>query len=65
MISVNIRRLRPDARIPSCGSAYAAGYDLYACLEGESLTIPPHMEISTEALCDGCSRSSTSLRLMA
>jgi len=42
MISVNIRRLRPGAQIPSSGSAYAAGYDLYACLEDESLTIPPH-----------------------
>ena len=42
MIPVSIRRLRPGAQIPTSGSAYAAGYDLYACLEGENLTIPPH-----------------------
>ena len=33
MIEVLIKRLKPNARIPSRGSEQAAGYDLYACLE--------------------------------
>ena len=32
----------PKAKIPTRGSEQAAGYDLYACLDGESLTIDPH-----------------------
>ena len=42
MLTVPIQRLRPSAKLPSSGSPQAAGYDLYACLEEESLTIPPH-----------------------
>ena len=41
-MKVLFRRLRPDAVIPTAGSRYAAGYDLYACLDSESVTIAPH-----------------------
>ena len=34
------QRLRPDAVIPSAGSAAAAGYDLHACLDAP-VVIPP------------------------
>ena len=39
-ICLQIKKLRPDARIPTCGSALSAGYDLYACLEGP-VTLAP------------------------
>ena len=31
--NVKFAKLRPDAKIPTRGSEYAAGYDLYACLQ--------------------------------
>lgn len=37
---VSVRLLRPDARIPTYGSADAAGADLYACLD-EPVTLLP------------------------
>ena len=36
-----LKKLNEKAVIPVRGSEYAAGYDLYACLE-ENVTIPPH-----------------------
>lgn len=36
---IRIKKLHPDATIPTYGSAEAAGADLYACLEQE-VTIP-------------------------
>ena len=33
-LTVKIKKLRENAKIPSFGSAFAAGADLYACLEG-------------------------------
>ncbi len=39
-ICLQIKKLRPGARVPSRGSALSAGYDLYACLD-ESVTIAP------------------------
>ena len=39
-ICLHVKKLRPGARVPTRGSAFAAGYDLYACLE-ESVTIAP------------------------
>ena len=36
-----VKKLRKDAKLPTRGSAQAAGYDLYACLDG-NLTIAPH-----------------------
>ncbi len=39
---IKIKKLRPEAQIPSSGSQYAAGYDLYACLPEGDVTIAPH-----------------------
>ena len=36
---IPVKKLHPAAVLPSSGSAYAAGYDLHACLEGP-VTIP-------------------------
>ena len=38
--NVNIKKLNPNATIPTYGSEYAAGADLYACIE-ETITIAP------------------------
>ena len=42
MIKINIKKLRPEAILPTSGSTYAAGYDLYACTGKGSVTIAPH-----------------------
>lgn len=39
---LQIQKLNPEAKIPTRGSTQAAGYDLYACLESESVTLAPH-----------------------
>lgn len=45
-MTVKIKKLYEDAIIPTHGSEYAAGYDLYAHIEGEGdavgCYIPPH-----------------------
>ena len=41
MLTIHAKRLRDGARLPTRGSADAAGCDLYACLD-ESVTIAPH-----------------------
>lgn len=41
-MEIKIKRLKENATLPSRGSAAAAGYDLYACLESESVDIAPH-----------------------
>lgn len=40
MQTVPVKKLHPQAQLPTYGSEYAAGADLYACLE-ESLTVEP------------------------
>lgn len=40
MQKMNIKKLLPEAVIPTYGSAYAAGADLYACMDAET-TIQP------------------------
>ena len=43
MAQVFLQRLRPDAAVPTAGSAGSAGCDLYACLGGDGrVIIPPH-----------------------
>lgn len=43
MSMVQIKKLHENASLPVRGSAFAAGYDLCACLEGdETVIIPPH-----------------------
>lgn len=40
---VKVKKLSDKAVIPTHGSEYAAGYDLYACMdENESILIAPH-----------------------
>lgn len=39
-VNVNIKKLKENATIPTYGTEYAAGADLYACI-GEKLTINP------------------------
>ena len=39
-VNVNIKKLKESATIPTYGTEYAAGADLYACIENE-LTIQP------------------------
>ena len=41
MPQVNIKKLNENAVIPTYGSEYAAGADLYACID-EAVTITPH-----------------------
>ena len=40
-ITVKIKKLVPEAQLPSRGSEYAAGYDLYYCGD-ETINIPAH-----------------------
>ena len=44
IIPVRFKKLDENAIIPSHGSDYAAGYDLYACIK-ESIEIPPHQTV--------------------
>lgn len=39
-MTVNIKKLNENAKIPTCGSKYSAGYDLYACCP--ETMIEPH-----------------------
>ena len=41
---VAVKKLSPDATLPTYGSEYAAGADLYACLSGE-ITVEPHATV--------------------
>ena len=41
MTEVKVKKLRPGAKLPTFGSEFAAGADLYACLE-EGVTIDSH-----------------------
>ena len=38
---IKFKKLKPNAIVPTQGSEYAAGYDLYACID-EPITIQPH-----------------------
>ena len=40
-MQIKIKKLRENATVPTRGSASAAGYDLYACLDA-AVTIAPH-----------------------
>lgn len=43
-MKVNIKKLSENAIIPTYGTPYSAGCDLYACIENE-LTIPAHTTV--------------------
>ena len=40
-MKILVKKLRPDAVLPTAGSRYAAGYDLRACMDAP-VDIPPH-----------------------
>lgn len=40
-MKVTVKKLKDTAKLPTSGSAAAAGYDLYACLDAP-VEIPPH-----------------------
>ena len=40
MQTVRVKKLHPNAKLPTYGSAFAAGADLYACLESD-ITVEP------------------------
>ena len=39
---VKVKKLNPDAELPTRGSNEAAGWDLYACLNQDKIIIGPH-----------------------
>ena len=41
---VKVKKLNPEAKLPTYGTEFAAGADLYA-LPGEAVTIPPHTTV--------------------
>lgn len=43
-MKINIKKLNDNAIIPAYGSEYAAGADLYACIESE-VTVNPHQTV--------------------
>lgn len=44
MTELKVKKLKKDAILPTYGSEYAAGADLYACLQ-EDITILPHRTV--------------------
>lgn len=45
-VEVKIKKLNENAVIPTRGSEYAAGYDLYACMDSnESILVKPHQTV--------------------
>ena len=40
-MNIPVKKLRTDAVLPTAGSAFAAGYDLRACMDAP-MVIPPH-----------------------
>ena len=43
-VNVNVVKMRNKATLPTQGSQYSAGYDLYACIE-EPICIAPHTTV--------------------
>lgn len=43
-MKVNIKKFNEKATVPTYGSEYAAGADLYACLDGD-VTVPAHATV--------------------
>lgn len=44
-MQIKIKKVNPNAKIPTRGSDQAAGYDLYACLDTENVTISAHQTV--------------------
>ena len=45
MTRVQVKKLNDRAILPTSGSRFAAGYDLYACLDRGSIDILPHKTV--------------------
>lgn len=43
-MKILVKKLRPDAVLPTAGSQYAAGYDLRACMDAP-VDVPPHATV--------------------
>ena len=43
-MKINVKKLNEKAILPAYGSEYAAGADLYACIDGE-VTVEPHATV--------------------
>ena len=43
-MKINVKKLNEKAIMPTYGSEYAAGADLYACIESE-VTVAPHTTV--------------------
>ncbi len=43
-MNIKFKKLKENAHVPTRGSEYAAGYDLYPCIENE-VTILPHTTV--------------------
>ena len=41
-MSIKVKLLNKNSKIPTKGSNFAAGYDLYACIDKEYIEIQPH-----------------------
>lgn len=41
-IKVKVKKLNNNAKLPTRGSVQAAGYDLYACLDSDTIALKPH-----------------------
>lgn len=44
MQKIKVKRMNENAKLPTHGSEYAAGYDLHACTT-QMITIPPHSTV--------------------
>ena len=44
-MQIKIKKVNPNAKLPTHGSEQAAGYDLYACLDAENITIDAHKTV--------------------
>ena len=44
-MQIKIKKVNPNATMPTRGSEQAAGYDLYACLDAENITIEAHKTV--------------------
>lgn len=44
-IPINVKKLNPNAIIPTLGSEQAAGCDLYSCFKEEEIRIKPHTTV--------------------
>lgn len=44
ILDLQVKKLKENARLPKRGSDYAAGYDLFACVD-KTVVIPPHSTV--------------------